>query len=178
MRKFLNGNEAIAWGAVEAGVKVATAYPGTPSTEILTTLAENAGKYGFHAEWCVNKKVAFEVAFGAAIVSMKQVGLNVAADPLMTAAYLGVKAGMVIAVADDPGPHSSQNEQDTRVFGKFAKVPVLDPGNPREAFEISERFKTPVILRTTTRVSHVGQDVELTGERNTSPQEEGCRKRR
>jgi len=107
---------------------VATAYPGTPSTEIFATLADLANKFAFHAEWCVNEKVAFEVAYGAAMsgaramVSMKQVGLNVAADPLMTGAYLGVKGGLVIVVADDPGPHSSQNEQDTRVFGKFAKV--------------------------------------------------------
>ncbi|MGE5396213.1 MAG: indolepyruvate ferredoxin oxidoreductase subunit alpha [Chitinophagales bacterium] len=178
MKKLLNGNEAIAWGAVEAGVGLATSYPGTPSTEIFTTLAELAPRFGYHAEWCVNEKVAFEVAFGAAmtgvrsIVSMKQVGLNVAADPLMTGAYLGVKGGMVIAVADDPGPHSSQNEQDTRAFGRFAKVPVLDPSSPREAkemvkqaFEISEQYGVPVILRTTTRVAHVGQDVEVSENR-------------
>ncbi len=174
MKRLLNGNEAIAWGAVEAGVRVATAYPGTPSTEIFSTLASLADRYDFHAEWCVNEKVAFEVAFGAAmsgvrsIVSMKQVGLNVAADPLMTGAYLGVKGGMIIVVADDPGPHSSQTEQDTRAFGKFARIPVMNPSNPQEAkqmvidaFEISERFEIPVILRSTTRVSHAGQDVEI-----------------
>ncbi|MEN6460718.1 MAG: indolepyruvate ferredoxin oxidoreductase subunit alpha [Syntrophomonas sp.] len=171
-RTLLLGNEAIAWGAISAGVKVVTAYPGTPSTEVFTTLAENASRFDYHAEWCVNEKVALEVAYGAAIsgaralVSMKQVGLNVAADPLLSGTYLGVKAGLVIVVADDPGPHSSQTEQDTRQFARFAKVPVLDPSNPQEAmemaveaFKISEKYKLPVILRPTTRVCHVGQDV-------------------
>lgn len=173
-KKLLLGNEAIAWGAIAAGVNVVTAYPGTPSTEIFTTLAKEASNYEFHAEWCVNEKVALEVAYGAAIsgarslVSMKQVGLNVAADPLLSGVYLGVKGGMVLVVADDPGPHSSQTEQDTRQFARFAKVPVLDPSNPREAmemtreaFEISERYHLPVIVRPTTRVCHVGQDVEV-----------------
>jgi len=173
-KKLLLGNEAIAWGAIAAGVNVVTAYPGTPSTEIFTTLAKEALNYEFHAEWCVNEKVALEVAYGAAIsgarslVSMKQVGLNVAADPLLSGVYLGVKGGMVLVVADDPGPHSSQTEQDTRQFARFAKVPVLDPSNPREAMEmtreafaISERYHLPVIVRPTTRVCHVGQDVEV-----------------
>jgi len=171
---LLLGNEAIAWGAIAAGVKVATAYPGTPSTEIFSSLAAQAKQYDFHAEWCVNEKVALEVAYGSAIsgartiVTMKQVGLNVAADPLLSGTYLGVKGGLVLVVADDPGPHSSQTEQDTRQFASFAKVPVLDPSDPREAmemvieaFNISETYHLPVILRPTTRVCHVGQDVEL-----------------
>lgn len=174
MKKLLMGNEAIAWGAVEAGVNIATAYPGTPSSEIFMSLAEMAPKFGFYAEYSVNEKVALEVAAGAAyagaraIVSMKQVGLNVAADPLMSLAYIGVKGGLVIVVADDPGPHSSQTEQDTRKFGQFAKVPVFDPSTPQEAkdmtvaaFETSERLGIPVILRPTTRTCHVCQDVEL-----------------
>lgn len=173
-KHLLLGNEAIAWGAIAAGVKVATAYPGTPSTEIFSTLAAQANNYGFHAEWCVNEKVALELAYGSAIsgartmVTMKQVGLNVAADPLLSGTYLGVKGGLVLVVADDPGPHSSQTEQDTRQFASFAKVPVLDPSDPREAmemvieaFNISEKYHLPVILRPTTRVCHVGQDVEL-----------------
>lgn len=173
-KQLLLGNEAIAWGAIAAGVKVATAYPGTPSTEIFSTLAAQATHYGFHAEWCVNEKVALEVAYGSAIsgtrtiVTMKQVGLNVAADPLLSGTYLGVKGGLVLVVADDPGPHSSQTEQDTRQFASFAKVPVLDPSDPREAmemvieaFNISEKYHLPVILRPTTRVCHVGQDVVL-----------------
>lgn len=173
-KQLLLGNEAIAWGAIAAGVKVATAYPGTPSTEIFSTLAAQAKRYGFHAEWCVNEKVALEVAYGSAIsgaramVTIKQVGLNVAADPLLSGTYLGVKGGLVLVVADDPGPHSSQTEQDTRHFASFAKVPVLDPSDPREAmemaiaaFDISEKYHLPVILRPTTRVCHVGQDVEL-----------------
>lgn len=173
-RKLLLGNEAIAYGAISAGVKVVTAYPGTPSTEIFSTLAEQASNYNFYAEWCVNEKVALEVAYGAAIsgarslVSMKQVGLNVATDPLLSGTYLGVKSGLVLAVADDPGPHSSQTEQDTRQFASFAKVPVLDPSDPQEAlnmtieaFNISEKYHTPVIIRPTTRVCHVGQDVDI-----------------
>lgn len=173
-KRLLMGNEAIARGAVEAGVKVATAYPGTPSSEVFATLAHFAKEYGYYAEWSVNEKVALEVAAGAAyagaraIVSMKQVGLNVAADPLMTLAYIGIKGGLVLLVADDPGPHSSQNEQDTRKFAQFAKLPVLDPSTPQEAkdmavaaFEISEETRLPVILRPTTRVCHVCQDVAM-----------------
>lgn len=173
--KLLMGNEAIAYGAVEAGVQVATAYPGTPSSEIFSTLAAMAREKGFYAEWSVNEKVALEVAAGAsyagarAMVTMKQVGLNVASDPLMSLAYIGVKGGLVLVVADDPGPHSSQTEQDTRKFAQFAKLPVLDPATPREAremakfaFELSERLLLPVILRPTTRTCHACQDVELT----------------
>ncbi len=179
MKKLLMGNEAIAWGAVEAGVQVAAGYPGTPSSEVLSTLAQLAVKRGFYVEWSVNEKVALEVAAGAAyagaraMVTMKQVGLNVAADPLMTLAYIGVKGGLVLVVADDPGPHSSQNEQDTRKFARFAKLPVLDPATPREAremareaFSLSENLNLPVILRPTTRVCHVCQDVEV-GEEHT-----------
>ncbi|MBO8138586.1 MAG: indolepyruvate ferredoxin oxidoreductase subunit alpha [Desulfotomaculum sp.] len=174
MKKLLMGNEAIAYGAVEAGIKLAAGYPGTPSSEILTTLAKLAKQYNFYAEWSVNEKVALEVAAGASycgarcIVTMKQVGLNVAADPLMTLAYIGVKGGLVLAVADDPGPHSSQNEQDTRKFAQFAKLPVLDPSDPQEAkemtkaaFNISEQLGLPVILRPTTRTCHACQDVEI-----------------
>ncbi|MFZ5647942.1 MAG: indolepyruvate ferredoxin oxidoreductase subunit alpha [Bacillota bacterium] len=176
MKELLMGNEAIAMGAVAAGVQVATAYPGTPSSEILSTLAGMAEEKGFYAEWSVNEKVALEVAAGASyagarsMVCMKQVGLNVASDPLMSLAYIGVKGGMVVVVADDPGPHSSQTEQDTRLFARFAKLPVLDPATPEEAmamtvyaFELSEKLRLPVILRPTTRTCHACQDLEITG---------------
>lgn len=165
MKELLSGNEAIARGAYEAGVAVATGYPGTPSTEILETLVRFKGDV--YCEWSPNEKVAFEVAAGAslsgarAIVTMKHVGLNVAADPLMTLAYTGTVGGLVAVVADDPGMHSSQNEQDTRHFARFGKVPMLEPSDSREAkemvvlgLEISEEFQTPVILRSSTRVSH------------------------
>jgi len=173
-KMLLMGNEAIARGAVEAGISLATAYPGTPSSEILATLAKFAKQFNYSVEWSVNEKVALEVAAGASfagartIVAMKQVGLNVAADPLMTLAYLGIKGGMVIVVADDPGPHSSQNEQDTRSFAKFAKLPVFDPSTPQEAkemtyaaFALSEELQLPVIVRPTTRVSHTCAEVTL-----------------
>ena len=170
MKKLLLGNHAVARGCYEAGVKVATAYPGTPSTEITEAIA----KYDeIYCEWAPNEKVALEVAIGAsiygrrAICSMKHVGLNVAADPLFTASYTGVNAGLLIAVADDPGMHSSQNEQDTRNIAKAAKVPVLEPADSQECidfvkigFEISEKFDTPVILRLTTRVAHSQSVVE------------------
>ncbi len=162
--RLLTGNEAIARGAYEAGVKVATAYPGTPSTEIL----ENIARYEeIYSQWSVNEKVALEVASGSSIagartiIAMKHVGLNVAADPFMTLSYTGVNGGMVIVSADDPYMHSSQNEQDNRFYAKFAKIPMLEPTDSqealelvKEAFEISERFDTPVLLRTTTRISH------------------------
>ncbi|RMG69663.1 MAG: indolepyruvate ferredoxin oxidoreductase subunit alpha, partial [Nitrospirae bacterium] len=164
-RSFLSGNEAIARGAYEAGLRVASAYPGTPSTEILENLTNYSGVY---AEWAPNEKVALEVALGAsfagvrAMASMKHVGLNVAADPLFTAAYTGVVGGLVIVTADDPAMHSSQNEQDNRNYALSAKIPMLEPSDAEEcrkftklAFEISERFDTPVLLRTTTRVAHV-----------------------
>ena len=171
MKKILLGNEAVARGAFEYGVTVATAYPGTPSTEI----TESITKYKeIDVEWSPNEKVALEVGIGASIagartlVSMKHVGLNVAADPFMSISYPGVNAGLVIAVADDPGQHSSQNEQDTRYFGIAAKVPVIEPSDSAEckefvgnALTISEKFDTPVILRLSTRVSHSGSIVRL-----------------
>src|SRR5690554_3495604 len=161
------GNEAMALGAVEAGVEVVTAYPGTPSSEIVGTLTKLAKEYGYYVEWSTNEKVALEVAAGASyagarcLVAMKQVGLNVASDALMSLAYIGVKGGLVLVVADDPGPHSSQTEQDTRVFGKFAKIPVFNPTTPQEAkemvveaFALSEAEGMPVLVRPTTRVCH------------------------
>ncbi len=164
MKKLAIGNYAVARGAFEAGVTVATAYPGTPSTEITEFIA---GFKGISAEWSPNEKVAMEVAIGASIagarsiVSMKHVGLNVAADPLFTAAYSGVNGGLVVAVADDPGVHSSQNEQDSRYYALSAKVPMLEPSDSAEsleftklAFELSEQYDTPVFVRMTTRVSH------------------------
>lgn len=164
MKELLLGNQAIAMGAWEAGVVLAVGYPGTPSTEILENLSTYAGVY---SEWAPNEKVALEVAIGAAmagartLVTMKHVGLNVAADPLMTLAYTGVNGGLVLVCADDPGMHSSQNEQDTRYLARFARVPVLEPSDSQEAkdmvalgLEISEKFDTPVILRVTTRICH------------------------
>jgi indolepyruvate ferredoxin oxidoreductase alpha subunit len=178
MKKVLQGNEAIARGAWEAGVTVAAAYPGTPSSEIL---AEIAGYKEITAQWSPNEKVAVEVASGASIAGaramacMKHVGLNVASDPFMTLAYTGIKGGFVIVVADDPNVHSSQNEQDSRNWARFAKVPMLEPGDAQEckdftkaAFEISERFDTPVLLKGETRVCHSDSLVEL-GERTASP---------
>lgn len=179
MKELLTGNEAIARGAYEAGVKVATGYPGTPSTEILE--AATAYKEVMYLEWSPNEKVAFEVAAAASmagarsLVTMKHVGLNVAADPLMTFSYIGAVGGFVACVADDPGQHSSQNEQDTRHYARLAKIPVLEPATAQDAkdfmryaIELSETFETPVILRTTTRVSHSGGLVEI-GERTEAP---------
>lgn len=164
MKKLLLGDFAAARGAYEAGVKVATAYPGTPSTEITEELARYDEVY---SEWSPNEKVALEVGFGSSlkgartIVSMKHVGLNVAADPLYTAAYTGVNAGLVVAVADDPAMFSSQNEQDTRLIARAANVPVIEPSDSAEAkdfmklaFSLSEKYDTPVIFRITTRVAH------------------------
>ena len=152
--EFLSGNEATARGAWEAGVEIAAAYPGTPSTEIVETLATLPGVY---AEWSTNEKVALEVALGAsmtgrrAITAMKHVGMNVAADSLMTMGLVGVKAGLVIAVSDDVGFASSQNEQDTRFWGRFVHLPVFEPADAAEACEDArgypERFQVPVILR-------------------------------
>ena len=171
--ELLMGNQAIAMGAIRSGVGVVTGYPGTPSTEILETIAKkNPGN--IYVEWSVNEKSALEVAAGAAyagmrtMVTMKQVGLNVASDPLMSLAYIGVKGGMVIVVADDPGPISSQTEQDTRHFGIFSKLPVFDPSSPEEAYlmigdayEYSEKYNTPVLFRPTTRVCHSYATVNL-----------------
>jgi len=179
------GNQAIALGAVRAGVKVAAGYPGTPSSEILETLAKERPP-GVYAEWSVNEKAALELAAGAAIagarslVTMKQVGLNVASDPLMSLNYVGAKAGMVVVVADDPGPVSSQTEQDTRHFARFAKLPCFDPSTPEEAyllvadaFALSERIGRPVLFRPTTRVCHsyagVSIDDAQLAARNNAP---------
>lgn len=164
--EFLMGNEAIALGALYNGVSFVSGYPGTPSTEILETIAKRKDE-SVYAEWSVNEKAALECAAGASfagartLVTMKQVGLNVASDPLMSLAYVGIKGGMVVVSADDPGPISSQTEQDTRTFAKFAKIPVFDPSSPEEAYEmmkdayeLSEKYATPVLLRPTTRVCH------------------------
>lgn len=181
-RMLLSGNEAIARGAWEAGCRIGTGYPGTPSTEIL----ENLTTYdGVSTEWSVNEKVALEVGIGAALagartlVTMKHVGLNVAADPLFTSSYIGVKGGLVIACADDPSMHSSQNEQDNRNYAYHAKLPMLEPSDSQEAkdftklaFEISEKYDTPVVLRSTTRISH-SQSVVVPGERSQLPEPEG-----
>lgn len=174
MKRLMIGNEAIARGAYEAGATVAAAYPGTPSTEIVSNFARYDNVY---AEWAPNEKVALEVGIGASIggartlVAMKHVGINVAADPLYTFAYTGVNGGVVIVSADDPGMHSSQNEQDNRGYGRFAKLPVLEPSDSQEAlgftklaYDISEQFDTPVMLRITTRLAH-SQTLVETGER-------------
>jgi len=171
MKKLFTGNEAIARGAYEAGVKFASAYPGTPSTEILENMAQY--KEDIYSEWAPNEKVALEAAVGAsmagarAMVSMKHVGVNVAADPLFTYAYTGVNGGFVLISADEPGMHSSQNEQDNRNYAKFAKIPLLEPSDSQEAkdmlkdaFEISEAYDTPVLFRITTRISHSKSIVE------------------
>ncbi len=174
VRQMLSGNEAIARGMWEAGVVVASAYPGTPSTEIL----ENFARYpNVYAEWAPNEKVALDVAIGAAyagrraLAAMKHVGLNVAADSLMYASMTGAEAGLVIVSADDPAMHSSQNEQDNRTYARFARIPCLEPSDSQEAkdltvvaFELSEQFDTPVLLRVTTRICHSASPVEL-GER-------------
>lgn len=171
--ELLSGNEAFARGAYEAGALFASAYPGTPSTEILEAVGENY-RSDIYCEWSPNEKVAFEAAVGScytgarSIVTMKHVGLNVAADPLMTLAYTGTVGGLVAIVADDPGMHSSQNEQDTRHYARFAKIPILEPSDSQEAkdfvahaMEISEKYLTPVILRSTTRISHSKGPVEF-----------------
>ena len=186
MKKILQGNEAIARGAWEAGVTVACAYPGTPSSEILTEISRFKE---IATEWSPNEKVAVEVASGASIAGaramacMKHVGLNVASDPFMTLAYTGIKGGFVIVVADDPSLHSSQNEQDSRNWARFAKVPMLEPGDSQEckdftkvAFEISEEFDTPVLLKGETRISHSDSPVEL-NERSKNPVELGLDKK-
>lgn len=178
MNRMLMGNEAIGLGAIAAGVGVVTGYPGTPSTEVLETVAKyNDGSV--YVEWSVNEKVALEIAAGAsyagkrAMVTMKQVGLNVASDPLMSLVYVGIKGGMVILVADDPGPISSQTEQDTRHFGKYANIPVFDPSSPEEAYQMiqdafaySERYGVPVFLRPTTRICHSCSTVDVREDKN------------
>lgn len=177
MKKLVMGNEAIAYGALAAGISVVTGYPGTPSTEVLETVAKlkKRGRLpDVYVEWSVNEKTALEVAAGASysgartLVTMKQVGLNVASDPLMSLEYVGLRGGMVILVADDPGPISSQTEQDTRTFASFSKVPVFDPSSPEEAFammpeayELSEKYETPVFMRPTTRICHANATLEI-----------------
>jgi indolepyruvate ferredoxin oxidoreductase alpha subunit len=175
-RRLLLGNEAIARGLIENGCRMATSYPGTPASEILAAVAafQTEEKLAMHTQWAVNEKIAFEIAYAGCMaglrtaVSMKQVGLNVASDPFMSAAYMGVKGGFIVISADDPGPHSSQTEQDSRMLAMMAKVPVLDPDSPRQAknmtalaYALSEEFKTPVMLRPTTRVCHSRQDIVL-----------------
>ncbi len=177
-RRVLSGNEAIAHGAWAAGVQVASAYPGTPSTEILENIAKFSDVY---CEWAVNEKVGMEVAIGAsiagsrALTAMKHVGLNVAMDPLMTFAYIGANGGMVVVTADDPGMHSSQNEQDNRHVARFGKLPMLEPSDSQECYDMvraaipmSEEFEVPVLIRTTTRVSHSSGIVDL-GEFRRAP---------
>ena len=188
MKKLMLGNEAFARGLYEAGCKVVSSYPGTPSTEITEAVAKYDEVY---AEWAPNEKVAMEVALGASIggarsfCGMKHVGLNVAADPLYTAGYTGVTAGMVIAVADDPGMHSSQNEQDSRHHAIASKTMMIEPSDSGEckefakaAFELSEKFDVPVIVRLSTRVSHSQSAVELCEreERENIPYEKNIQK--
>lgn len=173
-RLTLMGNEAIARGVIEAGVKVITGYPGTPSSEVIMTLQRYSNQVDMYVEWAVNERVAFEIAYGAAIsglramVTMKAPGLNVASDPLLSAAYSGIDGGLVVLVADDPGPHTTQTEQDSRWYAKLAKLPMISPSSPQEAkdytkiaFDLSEEVNLPIILRTTTRVNHTVGDVVL-----------------
>lgn len=181
MKVIMSGNEAIARGAFEAGCSVASAYPGTPSTEIL----ENFAKYKYvYAQWAPNEKVALEFAAGAAIAgarslaAMKHVGLNVAADPFFTLAYTGINGGLVIITADDPGFHSSQNEQDNRLYAPHAKVPLIEPSDSQEckdfiklSYEISEEFDTPVLFRSTTRVSHAKSIVSFEDKKDINVKE-------
>ena len=175
-RELMLGNEAIARGLVENNCALAASYPGTPASEILGAIASfnKQTAAGMHVQWAINEKVAFEIAYAGcmsglrAAVSMKQVGLNVASDPLMSAAYMGTKGGFIVISADDPGPHSSQTEQDSRLMAMMAKIPVLDPRSPEQAkemialaFDISETYRIPVMLRPTTRVCHARQDVDV-----------------
>ena len=173
-KQMIMGNQAIALGALKAGVNLVAGYPGTPSSEIIEFISKYKSKTGTYVEWSVNEKAAAEVAAGASyagsrtLITMKQVGLNVASDPVMCLSYVGVKGGMVIVSADDPGPISSQTEQDTRNFAQYSKLPCLDPSTPleayemiQEAFELSEKYNTPVILRPTTRVDHAYESMEF-----------------
>ncbi len=176
-KEFLTGNEAFAHAALEAGVRVCAGYPGTPSSEVIETVAKEhaAGRAeGVHVEWSTNEKAALELLAGAAysgartLYTCKQVGLNVASDALMSLNYVGVKGGTVLYVADDPGPISSQTEQDTRRFAAFAKVPVFDPATPEQgcqmmgaAYDLSEKYQTPVLMRPTTRVCHASTYFEV-----------------
>ncbi|BDC92064.1 thiamine pyrophosphate-dependent enzyme [Treponema bryantii] len=173
-KQMIMGNQAIALGALKAGVNLVAGYPGTPSSEIIEFISKYKSKTGTYVEWSVNEKAAAEVAAGASyagsrtLITMKQVGLNVASDPVMCLSYVGVKGGMVIVSADDPGPISSQTEQDTRNFAQYSKLPCFDPSTPleayemiQEAFELSEKYNTPVLLRPTTRVDHAYESMEF-----------------
>ena len=173
-KQMIMGNQAIALGALKAGVNLVAGYPGTPSSEIIEFISKYKDKTGTYVEWSVNEKAAAEVAAGASyagsrtMITMKQVGLNVASDPVMCLSYVGVKGGMVIVVADDPGPISSQTEQDTRNYAQYSKLPCFDPSTPleayqmvQEAFELSEKYNTPVLLRPTTRVDHAYESMEF-----------------
>ncbi len=181
MKEYVMGNGAIALGALAAGVNLVAGYPGTPSSEIIETVSKYPHE-GVHLEWSVNEKAALEVAVAAAysgaraLVTMKQMGLNVASDPLMSVAYVGVKGGLVLVSADDPGPISSQTEQDTRRYADFCRIPVFDPSSPEEAytmigdaFEYSEKYGTPVLFRPTTRVCHAYASIDIPDK--TSPKE-------
>lgn len=184
MRKeYVMGNGAIALGALEAGIHLVSGYPGTPSSEIIETISKYR-QGSVHVEWSVNEKAAMEVAASASysgartLVTMKQVGLNVASDPLMSLAYVGIKGGMVVVSADDPGPISSQTEQDTRMFASFCRIPVFDPSSPEEAFtmiqdafDYSEKYHTPVLFRPTTRVCHAYASIEINETTNPRPYE-------
>lgn len=178
-KMLMSGNEAIGRGAIEAGISFAISYPGTPATDILEYLAKN---FEGEAQWAINEKIALETAIGTSytgkrvICSMKHVGLNVAADPLMTASYLGTKGGLVLVIADDPGAYSSQNEQDSRFFARFAKIPCLEPSDAQEAkdmmlraFELSEKMELPVMLRTVMRISHALAPVSVGEIRKQNP---------
>ena len=171
---MIMGNQAIALGALKAGVNLVAGYPGTPSSEIIEFISKYKDKTGTYVEWSVNEKAAAEVAAGASyagsrtMITMKQVGLNVASDPVMCLSYVGVKGGMVIVVADDPGPISSQTEQDTRNYAQYSKLPCFDPSTPleafqmvQEAFDLSEKYNTPVLLRPTTRVDHAYESMDF-----------------
>ncbi len=182
-QRILLGDEAVALGAIHSGLTAAYGYPGTPSTEIMEFLLDHSERHGFpHASWGVNEKAAYEEALGTcfagrrALVTMKHVGLNVAADPFMNSALVAIHGGLVVAVADDPGMHSSQNEQDTRWYADFARVPCFEPATQqeaydmtREAFDLSERFALPVVMRLVTRLSHSRTQVEIGEQREQNP---------
>ena len=184
MQQLLLGDEAIAQGAIDAGLSGIYAYPGTPSTEIMEYVQKNdeAREKGIHCRWSTNEKTAMEAALGMSyagkrtMVCMKHVGLNVAADPFMNSALTGVNGGVIIVSADDPSMHSSQNEQDSRFFGKFAMVPVLEPSSQQEAydmvhygFELSEAFKIPVMIRITTRLAHSRTGIASSKKKEQNP---------
>ena len=184
MKAILSGNEAIARGAYEAGIEIVTGYPGTPSSEIITTIARQYGE-AIYTEWSANEKVAMDAAAGAAysgrraLVTTKQVGMNVLSDSLLYAVYTGTEAGLVVVTADDPGMHSSQNEQDNRWYARLMKIPLLEPADSQEAkdfvltaIQLSERFDTPVLVRTVMRTSH-SKSVVSFGERQPSGKQPG-----